>query len=979
MRFSQLVCCFLSLLIMQGTVHTESENHVYDALNAQALTLNNLITKFGQDNVLAIDDQALYVDTFLDFKIELQNLAYSGEDVTSIAASYLSAYGDWAQQMITDSDLLARSEQEPNNVWAQTLIQENVVNSQIEQEPAGESISLEDQMLKQLSADKRVELCQRISDKISQHQTKFNDTMQYLIQNLPSYSKANQEAFIQSMNDAFVSFSSSVKVEKISVNGDYYAFLEQNNPDFDLQDLSTIDKSFLQDIQDMAQNAILNIQACMIDMTSGLVKAAMINDVNEAFAKSNEAMMQEYNKQLAENEKELDKSWWPVLKQQGGQLLTAFSKEFLKELGKQTQDVIEKQGKELAGKIGHQIATVITDKISPALNDKLSELAEKLNIKAPESLSDFLSDNGAASRALKFAIRLANPEIPPMSEVKVSKDLKLSIEEHNFRQNRLKKYVQPALENLGIDQPLTMAFCCSGGGNRAMIGTLGILTAATRAKIFQASMYMAGLSGSTWTIAPWSYLYLKGLLSKDLDTSFQEIRQSWATVLDNSSMISTGVGIYAPAFLADEIATKFSYQVASRIAYKNSLSLVDLYAAMVANFALDKVGDNKLNVVWSSLASLAQQGAIPLPLCSNVFDAEILTTERLKKTKQYEWFETGPFQAGSPVLGYIPIKYFGSSFTKGVLDVADGKLRPEYPISFYLGVYGSAFSVSSEDIIDKALPNPQFVIGTQAITIPVAEWMKTIIEDEAGSGAVGKRVKNFYTKFANFSADTPKSVLSNKEEISLIDGGMNFNFPLPLLLDRPERNVDLVIIYDSNPGDVPAFTDGAAYFARKNIEVPDMSNVTKTQLLAQTMMVLNDPRDRNYDKTKPTFIYFPTKSSMPVPSSTWPTVDNTVTDVTTTIKQFDITKPPYVTPNFRYTKDQMNDLVDAMDYAFTSQVPAIVDIMKRVAQARHSSIPLEVEKPVVVAKPTVPKTHVKSKSETIVSKPKGVGLGLVHA
>lgn len=967
---------------MQIIVPLDADDDVYDGLNAQAAILNTLITKFDQEQSLSDDDQALYVNTFLDFKVELQNLAYLGVDVTTMATDYLASYNAWAQQMITDSSLLALSEQEPNNVWAQTLVEDNIVEQQIEQAPADDSISLEDQLLKQLSADKRVELCQRISDKIVQHQAKFNETMQLLIQNLSSYSKANQATFINDMQDAFLSFSSAVRVEKIAVYGDYYAFLEQNNPDFDLADLSSIDKNFLKDIENISQNAILNVQACMVDMTSSLVQAAMINDVNEAFAKSHDAMMQEYNEQLTKNEKELDKSWWPLLKQEGGQLLAEFSKQFLTEVGKQAQIVIEKQGKEIASAIGHQAFTVVTDKISPALNEKLGELAEKLNISAPESLSDFLSDNGAASRALKFSIRLASPEIPPTSEVKVTKDIKLPIEEQNFRKNRFTKFVQPALKNFGINQPLTMAFCCSGGGNRAMIGTMGILTAATRAKILQASMYLTGLSGSTWIIAPWSYLYLKGLLGQNLDESFAKIRKNWSTVLNNPNMISTGVGIYAPAFLEGQIASKFSYQVASRIAYKQSLSLVDLYAGMVGNVALDLAGDDKLGVVWSSLSSAAQQGAIPLPLCSNVFDAEIVTPDRFKRTKQYEWFETGPFQAGSTVLGYIPVKYFGSVFTKGVLDVSDGKLRPEYPLSFYLGVYGSAFSVSSEDIIDKGLPNPQFVIGTQAITIPVAEWMKTIIEDEAGVGAGGKRAKNFYTKFANFSADLPKSMLSNKAEISLIDGGMNFNFPLPLLLDRPERQVDLVIIYDSNPGDLPAFIDGAAYFARKNIAVPDdMSTVTKTQLVAQPMLVLNDPRESGYDKEKPTFIYFPTRSSMPVPdSSAWPTTDNLVADVTTTMKSFDITKPPYVTPNFKYTPEQMNDLVNAMDYAFTSQVPDIVDIMKKVAQARHSNIPLEHEvEPVIVAKTPAPKlTSGIAKPVILTPKPKGVGLGVAH-
>ena len=76
------------------------------------------------------------------------------------------------------------------------------------------------------------------------------------------------------------------------------------------------------------------------------------------------------------------------------------------------------------------------------------------------------------------------------------------------------------------------------------------------------------------------------------------------------------------------------------------------------------------------------------------------------------------------------------------------------------------------------------------------------------------------------------------------------------------------------------------------------------------MSVFNDPRDEKYDKTKPTFLYFPT--------------------------MVNVQKPPYVTTNFKYSSKNIENLIDTMDTAFSSQVEDIKKIMKLVAQYRYA-------------------------------------------
>jgi hypothetical protein len=75
---------------------------------------------------------------------------------------------------------------------------------------------------------------------------------------------------------------------------------------------------------------------------------------------------------------------------------------------------------------------------------------------------------------------------------------------------RQKNKVRPALEailgkQLPADTKLTLGVCCSGGGYRAMIATLGFLTGLEKIGLLDATTYMAGLSGSTWLLGPWLY------------------------------------------------------------------------------------------------------------------------------------------------------------------------------------------------------------------------------------------------------------------------------------------------------------------------------------------------------------------------------------------------------------------------------------------------------------------------------------------
>jgi hypothetical protein len=886
MRFNQsirkiTILLFFSCFYCQAD---DSAAQLYSQLNEQAVRLNGIINQY-QNGVLSYEDQKEYVDILFDFQIEMQSLKELGVDTSHDEQVYLNPYMQSASILVTDPGLLA------------TLTETS--KSDV---PGKYGRSFQE-----LRAQKITELYNRMADAIVGYQEKFNQSVSQEITALGKYSKNNQHDFLIFLNNEQRSFVGSVKAEQTSIKGDYFSFLERNVTDFSISDLDDIDHNFVQGVTDLAQDANLCIQAFMVDITSRNVKANVIEQLSKAFAESDLEMQRDYEREMKENQEQFDKTWFQDLKGSGQALLKKFSIEFQKEFAGQVQKAITKKGGEIAKYWSGEVISYVKGVVPPALDDVLPEYAKKLQ---SENFLEFLHDKSSAARALKFAIRQNDAVVKPTMPVKVTQGVKLSTQEKNFRKNRFKKYVMPALSDLGITQPLTLAFCCSGGGVRAMVGTLGLFTAAARAKILQASMYMAGLSGSTWLITPWAYYGQQKLIDADFLTSLNQVRANLYTTLDNPNCAQTVPGVYLPAPLAGQDTRDFSYQIASSIAFNDAVSVVDLFGALIGKFALDLVPQHKLDVAWSTIAKNYEQGAMPLPLCSAVFDAGSTSPVASGASKAYEWFETSPFQAGSDVLGYVPIKYFGSVYANGVLQTTDDQLRPEYPLSFYLGVYGSAFSLSVNDAIDKGLPNPKFKVGTHEISVPVNTWVRNILDQEAGNDVRGKRAEYLHTIIANYSLGVPTSAMKNKETITLVDGGMNFNFPLPMLLDRPERNVDIVIMYDSNPGDAADFHRADAYFKRKGIAIPDVSKVTKTQLISKVMTVFNDPGDASYDKSMPTFIYFPTRS-------------------------FNIKVAPYITPNFKYTAEQLDALADDIDKAFTSQVDDIVVVMKKVAKARH--------------------------------------------
>ncbi len=397
--------------------------------------------------------------------------------------------------------------------------------------------------------------------------------------------------------------------------------------------------------------------------------------------------------------------------------------------------------------------------------------------------------------------------------VKVSSDHKLgsiSTEEHDWLRDRLRNIdlVQKVLfEDLlqaSIDKPQTtiennplrIGIVCSGGGFRAMTATSGYLAALKKLGIFDASLYVSGLSGSTWFLVPW-------LIS---GKTLEEYRQSLAYKIADANIAHLATHAspeFISAFIHDIIVPK--------ALYGKPVSSTDMFGSLLGYALLEapiplKNGDNSEKNVRHktyntfNLMDLAQRirsADKPFPIFTAVCDHSLGTGN--KNTKWYAWNEFTPYSFENVDLTLrIPGYAFGSKFEKG----RPVEISPhQESLGSLMGMWGSAYTINLANEIDQGH------VGK------VASWALW-----AGSYVVPSLEKlyeaeRFYPAIAHnpFFDLTPEEIaqrfedqehakpITGKETTTFVDAGIDFNLPIfPLLKDT--RKLDVIIVVDSSGG-----------------------------------------------------------------------------------------------------------------------------------------------------------------------------------
>ncbi len=399
---------------------------------------------------------------------------------------------------------------------------------------------------------------------------------------------------------------------------------------------------------------------------------------------------------------------------------------------------------------------------------------------------------------------LAN-RMPTTGGTNVRVDTALSANERLFLSKRMET-VRNALEQFLdtdlsdrrkiTDNDLKIAFVASGGGYRAMILTIGYLSALQQMGLYDALTYVSTLSGSSWALAPMISLnytpqhYKEKLLNSIQNLNLLAIQNVLFKSLTNiNNLVDT---IIVPKYL-----------------YNQPIRSIDFYGFMLAQTLLGNDGYKYyLSDQWKILNDSNNAGKIPFPLYS-----AISVSKKKDNTYALDWYEFGPSEVrvGFPtedkkVASFnIPTYEFGSEFNAGkpVRSVPEVitpyYLGPEQMLGYYLGIFGSVYSINFNKI-------NQFVSGGMAqlssggFSLDSAKNYIAISAFNALQNFSKKTTENILpAQVFNFlkGYEEAPDYLQTADYLTMGDASIDYNIPARPVL-WPLRNVKVLIIGDSS-------------------------------------------------------------------------------------------------------------------------------------------------------------------------------------
>uniref|UniRef100_A0A8C9VTT7 PLA2c domain-containing protein n=1 Tax=Scleropages formosus TaxID=113540 RepID=A0A8C9VTT7_SCLFO len=249
--------------------------------------------------------------------------------------------------------------------------------------------------------------------------------------------------------------------------------------------------------------------------------------------------------------------------------------------------------------------------------------------------------------------------------VRVAKSLNLKEEEYvKGRQAVVEKFLTflPVPHSLLQEHVPVIAVLGSGGGERAMVGLLGVLAQIGEKKLLDSITYLCGVSGCTWCMASlyedpkWSVN-----VAADKDQILERLSNGKFSILDMLDWLSEAV--------EDE-----------------NYSLTDFWAATVVYNIIKEIDRHHLS---------EQQDRDP----TNPYPIYTAIDKGLKEHHQKTscWFEITPHEAGySHVGAYVDTSHFGSQFEAGKLK----KAIKEEDMLYLQGLCGSAIADGMENITE---------------------------------------------------------------------------------------------------------------------------------------------------------------------------------------------------------------------------------------------------------------------------------------
>lgn len=294
-----------------------------------------------------------------------------------------------------------------------------------------------------------------------------------------------------------------------------------------------------------------------------------------------------------------------------------------------------------------------------------------------------------------------------------------------------------------------IAFCASGGGYRAMISTMGYVQGAAEIGLLDAATYIAGVSGSTWSIA--------GFV------------QSGLSIAD---YIATCADHIEKSFVYDHDSDQVASALLKQFAFTQNITLIDFYGALLAQKILKPLSTlNPHDVDLFSQSEKVADGTQIFPIYAALFE---------RPHEPYAWMEFTPYEVSSSCLGAaVPAWAFGRTFFGG----SSTDFSPSQSLGFYMGIWGSALSANLHDVAQRY--SERLVPGL------LAKLLQNVVQSLAGLS----QSRLSAAEVCNWTVGTTLPY-AHMEKLRLLDAGLDCNLPLVPLLN-PQRAIDVIIVLDA--------------------------------------------------------------------------------------------------------------------------------------------------------------------------------------
>ncbi|KAG8890379.1 hypothetical protein FRB98_008954 [Tulasnella sp. 332] len=441
-----------------------------------------------------------------------------------------------------------------------------------------------------------------------------------------------------------------------------------------------------------------------------------------------------------------------------------------------------------------------------------------------------------------------NPELEWDADVRIGDDLCLS--EKAFLRERKRKMLGafsllldvPVEELDERDLPI-LAIAASGGGFRAMCNTAGALRAAETSGILDVTTYIAGISGSCWTLGA-LYSGISGSYSPKLAAEHlrRRVQSSYIDTATFDMLITKPTNKYLLTGIINKLA-----------APNGSLSLVDIYGTLLSARLFTPEDVTKLNPLHLSPRHFrvpVDDASLPMPIFTAV-SRHLSEAEKLQKTAEkiatanrqtgtfrqeekvvereesnWLWYEYSPYEVGCDELGgELPVLFMENTTrpSDSLFDSMDTVMgigskstphalnKPEVGFSILSGIFASAFCASLQHYYQEVIPVIRQLPG------PLYNWITELVTSQKTDidyvhPVPPNELPNFVRGMAGRLRKGSPDGITDANTIGLMDAGAELNIPYYPLF---RRNVDCIISLDASADSQDLWFTRAESYAKK--------------------------------------------------------------------------------------------------------------------------------------------------------------------